>query len=1002
MADTTPLVVDDFAAWFAELWGFEPFDWQTDLVAQVHRDRRWPDLVDLPTGTGKTSLIDIAVFLLALDAESDPGERWMPRRIVNVVDRRIVVDQTAERATTIAERLQQGAGGVGTTVARNLRQLAGRDGEGDDDPPLLVATLRGAIARDESWMRRPDIPAVLSSTIDQAGSRLLFRGYGISRGMRPIHAGLLGNDTLWLLDEVHLARPFAQTLAAVGRLRGWRTGATDLPDRWAVVEMTATPADDQRAATTFPETPLDPASHPVIGRRLRASKPADLEVVTVPADGGKADARFAAACAAHARRIVAGEARTVGVIVNRVDTARRIHAELTEAGVTSRLLTGRMRPLDRDRFLERHRARLTTGRARSSVEEPFVLVATQCIEAGADLDLDAIVTEAASLDALTQRFGRVDRDGQLSEAGQQQTSVILARSTDVKEGAVDIVYGEALRRTWMWLNDREPVDFGIRRLVADDDEPPSDLTRAATSAPRLLPTHLDQLSQTSNAISAEPDISRWLHGEAPTSPDVQVVWRADLDEALIRATAQADGEPVRLALSERLNACPPATTEAVSVPIGAARRWLEGRPSPVTDVEGLDIDTTEEGPAPSMRPWVIWRRGEAISHVIATGARPTRRDRLRPGDVIIVPASYGGLTDGTWDPTSTTPVEDLATIALHRTGRADVLRLIPALAPLSPDAEVSWPTADDLDAANPTERRDLVTSLLETIDVDALGLIASEADDVRAVVARLRRSRHRAVLYPLGARWASTGAPPEASLIVWCPAEHTEETSILRGAPADTDAADEGSSFTASRAPLDDHLAGVGRWATTLADHLSLDGDLVADLTLAGTLHDQGKRDRRFQLLLHGGDRLAAAASAATPLAKSTGRQPSPARRQQIRRQSGYPKGARHELTSLALLTPADLDGAHDPDLVTHLVASHHGWCRPFAPPLIDATPVPIDRNGTAVMSDHGLQQIDGPSPARFWRVTERYGWYHLAWLEAVLRLADHRRSEIETDGSPR
>ncbi|WP_201281692.1 hypothetical protein [Methylosinus sp. Ce-a6] len=74
---------------------------------------------------------------------------------------------------------------------------------------LPISTLRGQFADNRAWLDDPSSPAIVVGTVDMIGSRLLFEGYGVSRKMRPYHAGFLGVDTLVLLDEAHLVPPFA-------------------------------------------------------------------------------------------------------------------------------------------------------------------------------------------------------------------------------------------------------------------------------------------------------------------------------------------------------------------------------------------------------------------------------------------------------------------------------------------------------------------------------------------------------------------------------------------------------------------------------------------------------------------------------------------------------------------------------------------------------------------------------------------------------------------------
>ena len=170
-----------------------------------------------------------------------------------------------------------------------------------------------------------------------------------------------------------------------------------------------------------------------------------------------------------------------------------------------------------------------------------------------------------------------------------------------------------------------------------------------------------------------------------------------------------------------------------------------------------------------------------------------------------------------------------------------------------------------------------------------------------------------------------------------------------------------------------------------------------------------GKVDSRFQLWLYGGDEVAA--SVGEVLAKSALPWQDAAARRRARERAKYPPSQRHELVSLDMVEGSDaLRGRveaedADWDLVLHLVASHHGWCRPVAPSIVidegiaEEVAWEIDGVSLTGTTNHERARMDRGVTDRFWRLVRRYGWHELAYLEAVMRLADHRRSATEQEG---
>ncbi len=974
-----------FSEFFEALYGYGPFPWQAELARRVAEAQPggacWPQALALPTAAGKTACIDLAIFALACQADRSPAERTAPRHVFFVVDRRVIVDETFERARNLAQRLRDArkdTEGILKDVAARLCSLAPSDDEDDADDPLACFQLRGGMYRDDAWAQSPLQPTVVVTTVDQFGSRLLFRGYGSSAGMRPVHAGLAANDCLILLDEAHCANPFRQTVSSVRRYREWASQSGNIGSvPFHLTLISATPPQDITDEERFTAGDED-LNHHVLGRRINASKPAKLEVAR-NARGDNALERLAQQIVGEAEKLVSEERKAIGVMVNRVATAKLVYEHLHKADKDVTLLTGRMRGIDRDDVV-RDLESLKTGVQRE--DRTRFIVATQTLEVGADLDFDGLVTECASLDALRQRFGRLNRGGRDNI---EARAAIVVRADQINpKTADDPVYGTALAETWQWLKERankDQIDFGFAAMdsILPDGPQLDQLHQQAADAPVMLPAHVDAWAQTSLIPAPDPDPAIFLHGPNRGAPEVQVCWRADLSEADL----SGDGEQA----VDIVSLCPPASSECISVPIHVLRRWLEGTGSGTgsddSDVEGALVpDDDSQQQRRQVRRRVLCWRGPQESPPLLTSHSDIQD--LRPGDTVVIPAESEG-----WDVFGHIPADSDGKQVIDLGDRAHLQSRAKAILRIHTKVVESWPeparslfakiagrTEESEDADE--DENELQKALAALAEVDTMSEWAwlKDAGDALA-----KDSRRKKLPHPGG------GFVLQGSRRV---RKYTGSASTLTS---------EDDSYSATvRVTMDDHLLGVEKWAKRFGEGVGLPDLLVKDVALAARFHDVGKADPRFQAMLHGGNPWAVGPLL---LAKSGGLPTGRRERERARRQSGYPSGGRHELLSVRLIENSELlESAHDRDLVLHLVASHHGYCRPFAPVVRDGEPVTAEDTilgcQMSASSDTGLERLDSGVPDRFWRLVRRYGWWGLAWLEALMRLADHRCSDAE------
>jgi CRISPR-associated endonuclease/helicase Cas3 len=937
------LVRADFERFFAELHDENPpYAWQRRLLDEV-LDGGWPECIDAPTGAGKTSVIDVHVFALALAVAT--GTPLPPRRLAMIVGRRVLVDDQHRYARALADRLRAPAEGQPEQRSGLLREVSeqlwrlqhGRPGS-PDAAPLLVALLRGGEPPSRRWSDHPTAAAVICATPEMWGSRLLFGGYGSSARAWPREAGLLALDTVAVVDEAHLSRQLLHTAARVGTLATAADSKWDGPSPLAVVETTATPAGGGEQYCGVSDEDL--ITEPSLRARLCRPKPVTL---TGCKDRTARNTRHSlidviAAEAIRLQRPAHESARTVGCFVNSVATAVALTAALRAdpRGLTVVMVCGQVRPVDVSLLESRYTGLLSPA----GNPEIDVLVSTQTLEVGADVDLAAMVSELAAGNALVQRAGRVNRRGHRDSG----PIVVIVPEGDIRTGSGPYD-PDTLRAAHKWLIRRAEDPDGLAPwAVRSDPPPPAPPRRIALQRPEL--GQVWRWARTSDDLAGDTELDLWLSDDLAQDLTAGLVVRRDLP--------LDTGEAVELVRVLR-----PRRHEVFPVPLRTLRATLVTLRDDARRLPGL------------LEPPALRLRGREVEPLDWN----TVESGVRPGDVVVLDSATCLFTAGDQQsPPVLVPNDELRTC----------------------------PAADVLEAV-PNPRPGQVVHRIELAD-GRYASLAAQLDDLfdndppqeepfdRGAMARplvrdwLREHHDNEPMAHAASRLLVEGDEREVEVILQ-PADTKPHRVLVRDIRRRT--ADEYTrqEWTPSptRVLLADHQRDVADRVTKLATRLGLPAELVDALRQAALHHDDGKADPRFQIRL-------GAPAAGPAQAKSHGAA-GPELRHRRNNRSGLPPGWRHEQRSVVEAWDS-IDATTDRELVARLIGTTHGHGRVSFPHVATELLAPEDPPDKRVVAERLFDE--GGWDELIEHTDRRYGVWCCAFLEAVLRAAD---GQISAEG---
>lgn len=516
-----------------------PYPYQERLAKEP-----WPDLLDVPTGLGKTA----AVVLAWLYKRRVLRDAATPRRLVYCLPMRVLVEQT-----------------YGSVIAwlKNTEQY-GEPSEGKVSVHLLMGGAQDV--RKATWADYPEEDTILIGTQGMLLSRALMRGYGMSRYQWPLHFALLHNDAFWVFDEVQLMGAGLSTSTQIEAFRRFREdmplgktsrtlwvsatlnkswlGTVDLEPYLESLRVVSLTNEDNRDTEVIKRTHA--------GKTVTKAQTA----LTTENIKAKTEQSYIRTLTDEIKQLHVAGANTL-IIINRVDRAQALYLALEKSGIPRLLVHARFRSAER--------AELNRQLRNSPGQEGRIIVATQAIEAGVDLTSKTLFTEVAPWTSMVQRFGRCNRYGEENESGGGRVFWIAVE--DNKAFALPYESDE-LKSAWAQLE----------RL---DSASPGDLPKAE---PRELTGLVLRRKDFIELFNTESDLSGFDVDISPyirdtRMPQLQVFWRDVLDnpnDPLQSPPGRDELCPISIGQAQGLK------KRSVHLWDSLSRRWrrLEGDPRP--------------------------------------------------------------------------------------------------------------------------------------------------------------------------------------------------------------------------------------------------------------------------------------------------------------------------------------------------------------------------------------------------------------------------------------